>query len=60
MLLCTLGAGLSGNMSTGKGILKAGYGKKEGKGIIRAGYGLKIFNSTPSFNKHCNVKVLSE
>ena len=37
MLLGTLGASLLGNMLTGKGIVRAGYGNKHGKGIIRAG-----------------------
>ena len=32
---------LSGNMLTGKGILRAGYGNKEGKRVLRAGYGNK-------------------
>ena len=41
MLSGTLGASLLGNMLTGKGILRVGYGKKEGKGILRAGYGSK-------------------
>ena len=46
MLLGTLGAGLLGNMLTGKGINRAG------EGIIRAGCGSKkrIFNSASSFN----------
>ena len=39
-LLSTLGASLLGNMSAGKGFIRAGYGSK-GKGIIRAGYGSK-------------------
>ena len=39
MLLGTLGAILLGNLLTGKGIERAGSGKKEGKGILRAGYG---------------------
>ena len=38
MLLGTSRASLLGNMLTGKGILRAGYGNKEGKGILRAGY----------------------
>ena len=42
MLLGTLGASLFGNMSTGKGILRTGYGNKEGKGRLRAGYGSLI------------------
>ena len=47
MLLGTLGASLLGNMLTGKGMLRAGYGNKyfqskEGKGILRAGYGSKM------------------
>ena len=41
MLLGTLGASFLGNMLTGKGILRAGYGNKERKGILRAGYGSK-------------------
>ena len=43
MLLGTLGASLLGNMWTGKGIVRAGYGNKKGNGIIRAGYGNKSF-----------------
>ena len=39
MLLDTLGASLLGNLLAGKGIERAGSGKKEGKGILRAGYG---------------------
>ena len=39
MLLGTLGASLLGNLITGKGILRAGTGKKKGKGILRAGTG---------------------
>ena len=35
MLLCTLGASLLGNFSTGRGIYRAG----KRKGIVRAGYG---------------------
>ena len=38
MLLGTLGVSLLGNMLTGKGILRTGYGNKEEKGILRAGY----------------------
>ena len=41
MLLGTLTARLLGNILSGKGIVRAGYGHplKKGKGIIRAGYG---------------------
>ena len=39
MLLGTLGASLLGNLLAGKGIERAGSGKKEGKGILKAGYG---------------------
>ena len=39
MLLGTLRASLLGNMLTGKGIVRAGYGNKKGKGMLRAGYG---------------------
>ena len=38
ILLCTLGASLLGNMVTGKGMLRAGYGNKEGKGMLKTGY----------------------
>ena len=41
ILLCTLGAILLGNMLTGKGMLRAGYGNIEGKGALKAGYGNK-------------------
>ena len=52
MLLGTLGASLLGNILAGKGIVRAGsgrrslnssnsYGNKKGKGIPRAGYGNK-------------------
>ena len=44
MLLGTLGASLLGNILTGKGILRAGFGNKEGKGILRAGSGNKKGN----------------
>ena len=36
MLLGTLGTSLLGNMLTGKGILRAGYGSTKGKGILKA------------------------
>ena len=39
MLLRTLGASLLGNMSAGKGIVRAGSGNNKGKGIARTGYG---------------------
>ena len=39
MLLGTLGASLLGNLLTGKGILRAGYGNRKGKGFLRAGPG---------------------
>ena len=40
MLLGTLGANLLGNLLTGKGLVRAGYGNKnKGKGVVRAGYG---------------------
>ena len=43
MLISTLGASLSGNMlSSGKGVIRAGYGNKQGKGIARAGFGSLI------------------
>ena len=39
MLLGTPGASLLGNLLTGKGIVRAGYGNSKGKGVVRAGYG---------------------
>ena len=41
MLLGASGASLLGNLLSGKGIVRAGYGhpSKKGKGIVRAGYG---------------------
>ena len=43
MLLCTLGASLFGNLLTGKGFVRAGYGNNnKGKGVVRAGYGNKV------------------
>ena len=33
------GASLLGNLLSGKGILRDGYGNKKGKGILRVGYG---------------------
>ena len=46
MLLGTLGAGLLGNLLTGKGIVRAGYGNHsmKGKGIVRAGYDIHSKN----------------
>ena len=41
MLLGALGASLLRNLSTGKGIARAGTGNKKGKGIVRAGSGNK-------------------
>ena len=41
MILGTLLASLLGNVLTGKGIVRAGYGNKQGKGILRAFYGSK-------------------
>ena len=60
LLLGTLASSLLGNLLTGKGIGRAGYGNKQGKGTGRAGYGYKegikkSSNSreffTTSFNK---------
>ena len=48
MLLVTLRASLLGNMLTGEEKLRAGYEN------------IKTFKSTPSFNKFCNAKILSE
>ena len=53
MLLGTLGSSFLGNMLTGKGMSRAGYGIEKGKEMLRAGYGssIKKINSTPSFKK---------
>ena len=47
ILLGTLGAGLLGNLLTGRGIYRAGKGKfkgdlRAGEGVLRAGYGNKM------------------
>ena len=60
MLLGSLGASLSGNMLTGKGMLKAGYGNKEGKEMLRAGYGskgssIKDLQFKKIFKFHCII-----
>ena len=39
MLLGTPRASSLGNLLSGKGIVRVGYGNKKGKGIVRAGYG---------------------
>ena len=44
MLLGTLGASLLGNLLTGKGIERAGYGNNKRKGVVRAGYGNQLKN----------------
>ena len=43
MLLGTLGATLLGNLLSGKGIVRAGYGNNnKGKGIVRCGSGKQL------------------
>ena len=44
MLLGTLGASLLGNLLTGKGVVRAGYGYNKGKGAVRPGYGNQLKN----------------
>ena len=39
MLLGTLGASLLGNLLTGKGFVRAGFGNNKEKGVVRVGYG---------------------
>ena len=46
MLLGTLGASLLGNLLTGKGSLRAGFGNKKGKGILRSGSGHTLSSSS--------------
>ena len=58
MLIGILGVSFFGNMLTGKGILRAGYGNKERKGILRTGCRSKSSNSSLFFNKYWNPKVL--
>ena len=43
-LLGTLGASLLGNLLTGKGIERAGYGNNKGKGAVRDGYDNQLKN----------------
>ena len=59
MLLSTLGGSLSGNLWTGKGILRACSGNNKGKRIVTSGTGKNgIFNAASSFNKFRNTKIL--
>ena len=61
MLLGTLGAILSGNMLAGKGIVRASYGnKKRTRNCKGRSWIKKNSNSTASFNKFCNLKILSK
>ena len=48
MLLGNLGASLLGNLLTGKGVVRAGYGNSKGKGVVRAGYGNQLKNKVDS------------
>ena len=41
MLLGTLGASLLGNLLSGKGLYRTGYGNNSGKGTYRTGFGIK-------------------
>ena len=60
MLSGTLRASLLGDILTGKGMLRAGYGNKEEKEILRAGWGnKKNNNSALSFNNLWQKEVLS-
>ena len=46
MLLGTLGARLLGNLVTGRGVNRAGKGRRinrAGEGVLRAGYGNRSF-----------------
>ena len=45
MLLGTVGASLLGNLLTGKGFVRAGYGNNKGKGVVRADYGHQLKKS---------------
>ena len=55
MLLGTLGASLLGNLLTGKGVVRAGYGNKnKGKGVVRAGYGNKNIGKGVVRAGYCN------
>ena len=41
-LVGTLGSILLGNLFSGKGIVRPGYGNKKGKGLVRPGYGKEL------------------
>ena len=60
MLLETSGASLLGNLLSGKGIVRAGYGNKKGKEIVRLlVMEMKwVVNAPSSFNELWNTKVL--
>ena len=61
MLLGTLWDSLLGNMLAEKKIVRAGYGNKKRKGMWRLVMEIKwILNTTSSFNKFWNQKVLSK
>ena len=44
MLLVTLSVSLLGNLLTGKGVARAGYGNNKGKGVVRTVYGNQLKN----------------
>ena len=63
--LGTLVASLLGNMQTGKGMLRAGYGSKdlqskEGKGILRASYGEKNNYVYPILSQNLKYRSITK
>ena len=48
MLLGTLGASLLGNVLTGKGVVRGGYGNNKGNGVVNPGYGNQLKNKMDS------------
>ena len=61
----TLVASLLGNMQTGKGMLRAGYGSKdlqskEGKGILRASYGEKNNYFYPILSQNLKYRSITK
>ena len=51
MLLGTLGASLLGNVSAGKGFVRADSGNKKGKGIVIRNFEIqKYYQNEPRFN----------
>ena len=60
MLLSTLGASLSGNMSAGKGAIATSHGRginRASEGIVWAGYGHRSLDSSKNKKGQRNNKI---